>query len=161
MEQAPPWLTNSLIYLAAAVFAVIPWSQNNAAEGNLDAVKTAQSVQYTMSAGSGTAAFLADENLESAAATVGAGGNSSGKVLIQDNKAVGVWVAVISGESVYRAISVSATGKAYTITSKNPSDAIEHASAAAALTAMTITGSGAYVPATGWPTDTGVFATAP
>ena len=98
--------------IAAAVFAVIPWSQNEAAKGNLDAVKTAQSVQFTMSSGNGSAAYATDEILEGTT-------NASNKSLLQDNASVDIVIA--TNGTGYVAVSKSATGAKFYITSLDPS----------------------------------------
>ena len=87
--------------IAATVFAVIPWSQDNAARQVLDSVKTAESVQYSFSSGSGKAVYGTDAFLEGTT-------NAAGKSLLQTNTAVKI---VISNDGLhFVAISASQTG---------------------------------------------------
>jgi hypothetical protein len=81
--------------IAATVFAVIPWAQNNAAKQQLDAVVSAQS------AAAGTNGGLYTTNL-------------SGWL---DTKAANVTVQA-SGSKCYAAFTQSATGKVYYVSSK-------------------------------------------
>jgi type II secretory pathway pseudopilin PulG len=121
--------------IAASVFVVIPWSQDSAAKSALDAVKTAQGIQYTMSQGgsTGIGVYVTDENLET-------NSNASGKPLLQDSDSVSIFVSGSTTDSAYyKAISLSATGKAYVITSTNPNTPVEYATLALANSAPTVT----------------------
>ena len=93
--------------IAATVFAVIPWSQDRAARGALDAVKSAESVQYGQSAGNGSGVFMVD------AALIGAT-NASGKILMQGSPRVSVKVS--SDGQHFIGGSASETGTVFFIT---------------------------------------------
>jgi len=87
--------------IAATVFAVIPWSQDNAAKQALDSVKTAESVQYSFSSGAGKAVYGSDSFLEGTT-------NAASKSLLQTNTAIKV---VVSNDGLhFVAISASQTG---------------------------------------------------
>ncbi|MBC7517563.1 MAG: hypothetical protein H7248_01535 [Microbacteriaceae bacterium] len=92
--------------IAATVFAVIPWSQDRAAQGALDAVKTAESVQYGQSAGGGTGVFAVSADL------VGTG-NATGKSLLQASNKISVKIS--SDGQRFIAASASDTGTVYFI----------------------------------------------
>jgi type II secretory pathway pseudopilin PulG len=72
--------------IAATVFAVIPWSQDNAAKQSLDAVKTAESVQLAQSAGLGAAKFADSTTLEGTT-------NANGASLLQASPNIKVVVS--------------------------------------------------------------------
>ena len=92
--------------IAATVFAVIAWSQDNAAKQALDSVKTAESVQYSFSSGNGKAVYGSDSFLEGTT-------NAASKSLLQTNTAIKV---IVSNDGLhFVAISASQTGvKFYT-----------------------------------------------
>ena len=92
--------------IAATVFAVIPWSQDRAAQGALDAVKTAESVQYGQSAGSGTGVFAVSADLVGTT-------NATGKSLLQASTKVKVNVSTDGQHFI--AASASDTGTVYYI----------------------------------------------
>jgi hypothetical protein len=71
--------------IAATVFSVIPWSQDQAASQKLDGVKTAESVEYAQSSGSGVAQFVDFASLKSAT------GNASNSALIQADPNVDIY----------------------------------------------------------------------
>ena len=87
--------------IAATVFAVIPWSQDNAAKQALDSVKSAESVQYSFSSGNGSAAYGTDAFLEGTT-------NAASKSLLQTSPAI--HIAVSSDGQHFVALSASATG---------------------------------------------------
>jgi len=87
--------------IAATVFAVIPWAQNNAAKQQLDAVVSAQS------AAAGTNGGIYTTNL-------------SGWL---DTKAANVTVQA-SGSKCYGAFTQSATGKVYYVSSKKTAPSV-------------------------------------
>lgn len=104
--------------IAAAVFAVIPWSQDKAATQALDAVKTAESVTYAFGAESGTSSYL-----DYAGITTGDGTGAGSKPLLQksDNIAIDVTTAADgSTPASYQAYSKSATGKIFELDSADP-----------------------------------------
>jgi type II secretory pathway pseudopilin PulG len=87
--------------IAATVFAVIPWSQDNAAKQALDSVKSAESVQYSFSSGDGSAAYGTDAFLEGTA-------NAASKSLLQTSTSIKI---VVSNDGQhFVALSASATG---------------------------------------------------
>ena len=90
--------------IAATVFAVIPWSQDNAAKQALDSVKTAESVQYSFSAGNGAGVFGNDVLLNGTT-------NAASKSLLQASTAMKVVVS--AGGQHFIGISGSATGAVF------------------------------------------------
>ena len=90
--------------IAASVFVVIPWSQDQAASNNLGAVSTAESVAYAQSTANTAGAFESSADLKS-------GG------LLNPSPTVAVETTA-SGQD-YIALSVSTTGKVYAIDSTN------------------------------------------
>ena len=92
--------------IAATVFAVIPWSQDRAARGALDAVKTAESVQYGQSAGNGSGVFMGDADLSGTT-------NASGAALMQASTRVKVTIST-DGQH-YIGASASETGTVFYI----------------------------------------------
>ena len=106
--------------IAATVFAVIPWSQDEAAKGALDSVRTAESVQYTMSSGEGNATYLDLDGLVAAD-------------YIQDTAKVYIGASATD----YTAVVRSDSGKYYSINAVNPANPVEYANLAAADTALT------------------------
>lgn len=115
--------------IAATVFAVIPWSQDQAASQALDAVATAESVAFAQSSGEGAGFYLDEEEL---AATDGLGGTDG---LIQSSDTI--QILVTDTPASYEAFSLSPTGKVFSINSANPADVVEYADLAAANTAIT------------------------
>jgi type II secretory pathway pseudopilin PulG len=112
--------------IAAAVFGVIPWSQDHAASQQLDAVKTAESVQYAQSADqTGGSKFLG-------ATALGTTANASNSILLTlpTNNSVDV-VAAADG-SGWVAVSKSPTGTHYYSTSLNTTPVTIQPGAAAA-----------------------------
>lgn len=89
--------------IAATVFAVIPWSQDKAAEQSLSAVRDAESVAYTQGAEGGASKYQDKAGLLT--------GN-----LLQDSPKVGV--ATDAAGSCYVGVSKSATGKVFYVTDK-------------------------------------------
>jgi hypothetical protein len=87
--------------IAASVFAVIPWAQNEAAKQNLDAVRTAESVTYTQGATSTAARYLDKAGLL-----------TSG--LLQNSTSVAV--GTDAAGTCYVAVSKSQAGKVYYVT---------------------------------------------
>lgn len=92
--------------IAATVFAVIPWSQDRAARGGLDAVKTSESVQYGQSAGNGVGKFMVDADLSGTT-------NATGAVLMQASPRIKV--AVSANGQHYVGASASETGTVFYI----------------------------------------------
>lgn len=93
--------------IAATVFAVIPWSQDRAAQGALDAVKTAESVQFGQSAGNGSGVFMTSAALTGTT-------NATGKPLMQASTKVN---AKVSSDGLhFIGASASDTGTVYYIT---------------------------------------------
>ena len=90
--------------IAATVFAVIPWSQDNAAKQVLDSVKSAESVQYSFSSGNGAAIYGTDGFLEGTT-------NAAGKSLLQTSTAIKI--AVSNDGLHFVAISASSTGNLF------------------------------------------------
>ena len=108
--------------IAATVFAVIPWSQDEAAKGALDSVRTAESVQYTMSSGEGNATYL----------------NMAGLVSSNQIQATTkVYIGAADLATDYTAVVRSDSGKYYSINAANPANPVEYANLAAADTALT------------------------
>ena len=93
--------------IAATVFAVIPWSQDQAAQQNLDAIKTAESVQYAKSAAdNGKAVYLPDFN----------GVDASADTLVTKgylHRRASVSVSVDFFQQAFIAASESSTGTIY------------------------------------------------
>ena len=110
--------------IAATVFAVIPWSQDEAAKGALDSVRTAESVQFAMSTGDGDATYLSMTDLATTSA--------AGEALIQAS----AMVFITASASDYTAVTRSDSGKYYSIASANPANVTEFADLAAANTAL-------------------------
>ena len=103
--------------IAATVFAVIPWSQDEAAKGALDSVRTAESVQFAMSTGAGQGIYLDVDSL--------VGGN-----WLQDTEKV----AISTDGDSYVALTRSDSGQYFAITSANPATVVEITDLAAADT---------------------------
>ena len=110
--------------IAATVFAVIPWSQDEAAKGALDSVRTAESVQFAMSTGDGNATYLSMTELATTSA--------AGEALIQASDKV----YIAASASTYTAVTRSDSGKFYSIASANPANVVEYVDLAAANTAL-------------------------
>lgn len=117
--------------IAATVFSAIPWAQQQAARGDLDSIRSAESVAYAQSSLPGPAKYLSVAELETAG-------------LLQSSPRVGV--TTNAAGTCYVAASRAATGDLYVITSDDPdpklykSDAAWDTSWCAPLPA--ITGSG-------------------
>ncbi|MET4703341.1 hypothetical protein [Frigoribacterium sp. UYMn621] len=125
--------------IAVAVFAVIPWAQNEAAKGALESVKTAESVSYAAAAGNGTGKFASYADL------VDGTGQLGGKSVIQDSKLVNI--ALSDNGDAFIALSQSATGDQFFITSENPSTVLTSSTAdQAILTAFIGAHTGLTVP---------------
>lgn len=105
--------------IAATVFAVIPWSQDEAAKGALDSVNQSESVQFAMSSGEGAATYLSLDDL-----VAGDLIQTTGKVYIA------------ASASDYTAVVRSDSGKFYSIVSATPSTTTEYADLDAANTAL-------------------------
>ena len=117
--------------IAATVFAVIPWSQDNAARQALDSVKTAESVQLSFSSGNGSGVYGTDAFLEGST-------NAAGKSLLQTSTAITVRV---SNDGLhFVAISASQTGVKFYTTENG---------AAASTTAPTVVVDSTATPAAG------------
>lgn len=112
--------------IAATVFAVIPWSQDQAASQALASVSTAESVQYSFSSGQGTAAYATDTVLEGTS-------NAAAKSLLQASPHI--VVAISTNASSYIAASKSATGTQFYTFSNAPSTVLSAAAAQTKLTA--------------------------
>jgi hypothetical protein len=131
--------------IAATVFAVIPWAQDQAASQSIDAVVTAESVAFAFD-DDGVQQYLS----EVALGTGGAGGES---LLTASGKLV---IVLGAGGTTYTAYSLSSTGKVFATTSASPTVRTEYASIAAANTAI-----GALVGALSAPSDVLTFTPAP
>ena len=107
--------------IAATVFAVIPWSQDEAAKGALDSVRTAESVQYTMSSGEGNATYL----------------NMADLVASDQIQQAPPKIYIGASASAYTAVVRSDSGKYYSINAANPANPVEYATLATANTALT------------------------
>tara|TARA_R110002051_G_scaffold314950_5_gene392684 strand:- start:13343 stop:13816 length:474 start_codon:yes stop_codon:yes gene_type:complete len=90
--------------IVASVFALIPFTQDKAAEQALGAVSTAESVQYSFSSADGAGVYVGLDEL------VGLG-NAAGESLLQDSESI---VIEVTGNA-YTAYSVSPTGKIYSV----------------------------------------------
>ena len=128
--------------IAATVFAVIPWSQDQAASQNLDAVKTAESVAYAQTTAGGTGRYLSLSELTDGV-PVGPGVTEAIKPLLQKSSSVNV--AAAGGK--WFAVSASSTGKLFLSTSDDPSNPVSY-SDISALNADVATALTAVVPAT-------------
>ena len=119
--------------IAATVFSVIPWSQDEAAKGSLDAVRDAQAVyftggegvtKYAADGGAGTTAVAASFTSASALATAAGAGkylDYAGLVsenLIQESDSV----AVLTNDdgTCYVSLSASATSRVFFGTNTGP-----------------------------------------
>jgi type II secretory pathway pseudopilin PulG len=94
--------------IAATVFAVIPWSQDQAATQALDSVKSAESVQLAFSTGNGAGQYLDQTALTSATGTSA----PDHKALLQASKTI----KIVTDGGHYIAASKSATGTVFYIT---------------------------------------------
>lgn len=92
--------------IAATVFAVIPWSQDQAASQALDSVKTAESVQLSFSSANGPGVYVADADLTGTT-------NAAGKSLLQPSASVKIDVSTDGTHFI--AASKSATGTVFYI----------------------------------------------
>jgi len=105
--------------IVATVFALIPFTQDKAAEQALGAVSTAESVQYSFSSGDGAGVYVELDALTSGVA----GDNAADEVLLQDS----AQIFIESDGMTYTAYSVSPTGKLFSIdnTGSKPVPAVE------------------------------------
>ena len=114
--------------IAASVFAVIPWSQDEAAKGSLNAVRDAQAVYFTggddvTSAAAGSDMTAVTASFAGAAASSGAGKylNYAGlveKKLLPASKSV--TVLTDDAGTCYVSLSASPTGRVFFGTNKSP-----------------------------------------
>jgi type II secretory pathway pseudopilin PulG len=120
--------------IAAAVFGVIPWSQDKAASQNLDAVKTAESVQYAQSQDNGASGkYLDGADLGDATKT------ASKTVLLKPTDTVAI--NTVGGD--WAAISVSPqTGHVYAI--KGSDGQVKSFDTAGQTLAQNLTDAGTY-----------------
>ncbi|MCU1584083.1 MAG: hypothetical protein JWM49_639 [Microbacteriaceae bacterium] len=109
--------------IAATVFAVIPWSQDNAAKQALGAVSTAESVQYAQSAGNGASVY----GDTSGAVNLTTNANASLKPLLQSSAKISIKLTTNATE--YIAVSKSDTGTDFYSFSDNPSTVLNAADA--------------------------------
>lgn len=106
--------------IAATVFAVIPWAQDNAAKGQLDTVATAESAYLGFTSETGTAVYGSEADLLAPSTTTAPG--SQGKALFTDSGAtraagqVAIVVTTTAGVSNYTAYSKSSSGKYFSST---------------------------------------------
>jgi hypothetical protein len=122
--------------IAATVFAVIPWAQDNAAKQSLDAVHQAESVSYAQSADKGgVSVYQSTQGTGNITTTDGEGATPG---LLQASTKVAV--VLTNGGAGYDSYSLSATGKVFESTSAAPTTVAE--AAAADLTADGVTVSG-------------------
>ena len=103
--------------IAATVFAVIPWSQDEAAKGALDSVNQAESVAYAFSAEDGSATFASKADLVSGVASV------DGSSLLQDD--ADLTITLTNGGKGYTAEITSETGNVFHIVSTSPSVVVD------------------------------------
>ena len=101
--------------IAAAVFGVVPWAQDNAAKQALGSVATAESVAYATSSDKGAAKFLDD----AAITTTGAPDDTA--LLQQSDK---IKIAVSPLGSHYVAVSKSDNGNLFYSFSEKPNTVI-------------------------------------
>lgn len=101
--------------IVATVFALIPFTQDKAAEQALSAVSTAQSVQYSFSSGDGAGIFASLPDLNSTT-------NAAKEVLLQKSNSIFIDTAGVDGTLntaddlvTYTAYSVSPTGAMFSI----------------------------------------------
>lgn len=87
--------------IAASVFGVIPWSQDNGARQALDAVKTAETTAYAMGAADGKQVFYEFN------------GDEPGDIVLQESDNVTIHLS--TDKKKYAAVSVSATGHAFVL----------------------------------------------
>lgn len=109
--------------IAATVFAVIPWSQDEAAKGALDSVKTAESVQFAFSTGDGAGEYL------------DVAGLVSGELLQSTTK-----VVILTDGDSYTAVTRSDSGAYFSIASANPTEITKYADLDALNVALVATG---------------------
>jgi type II secretory pathway pseudopilin PulG len=101
--------------IVATVFALIPFTQDKAAEQALSAVSTAESVQYSFSSGDGAGIYASLEDLNSV-------NNAADEILLQESNSIFIdtWgVDGIEGNTddleTYVAYSVSPTGAVFSV----------------------------------------------
>ena len=132
--------------IAATVFSVIPWSQNEAAKGNLDAVKTAESATRAMEGtfveydSHGDSEHRAFEIAEDEA------GNPRSAIQRPENRLI---IDINQEKQSWIAVSKSATGDLFAMTSDSPEVFPVEESSVATIAA----GSRAAAPAPAWDLD--------
>lgn len=120
--------------IAAIVFSVIPWSQDQAAQGNLDAVNTAESVAFATSTSNGQGMYYDEAGIKTAA--------FDGTNLLQESKNLAI--AVTTAPAGYVALVRSDSGAYYSIDNADPSSAVRYDDLAAANTALTTEAGGTF-----------------
>jgi type II secretory pathway pseudopilin PulG len=107
--------------IAVAVFAVIPWAQDEAAKGALESVKTAESVAFAANSSDGKAEFstlaqlndgnTGSENVIGASSLLQSGGN--------------VDISLSTNSKAYVASVESDSGKTFVILSNKPTEVLK------------------------------------
>jgi type II secretory pathway pseudopilin PulG len=118
--------------IAATVFAVIPWAQDNAAKQQLDSVANAQSAYIGLSADGVAGA--------GAAASFGTKAQLDSKGLLAASAPVSLVTAGTGDGAHYGAIVKSASGSYFAISDTKTQPSAKQASAATAKTAAGVTG---------------------
>jgi type II secretory pathway pseudopilin PulG len=126
--------------IAATVFALIPFSQDKAAQQNLQAAASAQSVQFTFSSGNGAGVYVTKADLVGTT-------NAAGKSLLNTNTGVvfnlkGLDGATGGGDDgkTYIVYSLSQTGNVYSATDSAPTPVLL-TSAQVTSAGLTVSGS--------------------
>jgi hypothetical protein len=107
--------------IAVAVFAVIPWSQDEAAKGALESVKTAESVAFAANSADGKAVYA-----ELTALTAGDASSANGigqSALLQEGGNVTIDLSTTA--KGYIASVESDSGKTFVIVSSKPTEVLE------------------------------------
>jgi type II secretory pathway pseudopilin PulG len=97
--------------IAATVFAVVPFAQDEAAKGALDSVKQAQSVAFALNSADGAGSFETYEDLTTAT------GDSA---LLQTSDSL----AIVTDGVTYTAYVESDSGQVFSITNADPNTAV-------------------------------------
>ena len=101
--------------IAATVFAVVPFAQDEAAKGALDSVKQAQSVAFALNSADGQGQFNSYVDLIN--------GNAEDPALLQASPDVAI--VLLNGDTTYLAYFESGSGQVFRITSEDPNTAVE------------------------------------
>jgi hypothetical protein len=138
--------------IAATVFAVIPWAQDNAAKQQLDSVASAQSAYIGL---------VADQN--GAATTFGTGAQLKTQGLFDATAAkVGVGISGTGTAAHYAAAKASASGKVFYISDKKTQPTLQAGGVAGTAFNVTVDlGTDGVAGGTGGAADTTISVTAP